>query len=232
MPLRTKAHISPCVAGMCFSAEADVVAGVVIGVIGVDALRHVRRPAERALAAVPVVLAAHLLIEAFVWWGLDGQLSRRVVLPASWAYLAIAFGVLPILVPLAVAALEPASSRRRIRPFLVVGIAVSAVLMYSVVRGPVEASIRGNHIDYRVDLWLGGALVALYLIATCGSLLTSTHAHVRWFGTANLFAALGLTWLDKASFISLWCFWATVTSVAIAVHLRFAGRPPSRLVPA
>jgi hypothetical protein len=32
---------------VCFSAEADVMAGMVVGVIGVDALRHVHRPAEK-----------------------------------------------------------------------------------------------------------------------------------------------------------------------------------------
>ena len=216
---------------MCFSAEADVVAGLVVGVIGADALRHVRRPAERALAAIPVVLAVHLLIEAFVWWGLNGQLTGRVVPPASWVYLAIAFGVLPVLVPVAVGALEPASDRGRIKFFAVVGIGVSTVLMYAVVRGPVQASIRGRHIDYRIDLGHGGTLVALYLLATCGSLLTSAHAHVRWFGVANLAAALSLAWLDKTSFISLWCFWAAATSIAIAVHLRYAEHPREPLVP-
>ena len=63
---------------MCFSAEADVVAGLVVTSIGVDALRQVRRPAERLLRALPVLLGAHLLVEAVVWQGLTGDIDPSV----------------------------------------------------------------------------------------------------------------------------------------------------------
>lgn len=214
---------------MCFSAEADLVAGVVVGALGVDGLRHARRPAEKALAALPVVLGVHQLVEAFVWWGLDDRVPNSVERPAVWLYLLIAFGVLPILVPFAVWALEPESDPRRFRAFAATGVGVAAVLTYAVVRGPVDASIEGHHISYVVDLWHGGVLVALYVFATCGAMLVSKHRHVQWFGAANLAAAAFLTWLDKTSFISLWCLWAAVTSVAIVVHLRYADRPPTSM---
>lgn len=213
---------------MCFSAEADVVAGIVVGAIGIDAVRHVRQPSERALAALPVVLGVHQLIEAFVWWGLDDRVPSAVERTSVWLYLVLAFGVLPVLVPFAVRAVEPATDRRRFRVFVATGIGVAAVLMYAVVRGPVDASIEGHHISYVVDLWHGGLIVALYVFATCGAMLLSKHDHVRWFGAANLVAAAFLAWLDKTSFISLWCLWAAVTSVAIAAHLRYAERPPVR----
>jgi hypothetical protein len=35
-----------------------------------------------------------------------------------------------------------------------------------------------------------------------------------------------LAWVDRNGFVSLWCGWAAVTSVAIAVHLRHATREP------
>lgn len=211
---------------MCFSAEADLLAGVVVGTVGVDALRHVRRPTEKTLALIPVVLAAHLLVEALVWGGLQGRLPDGLWRSAAWLYLIIAFGALPVLVPVAVGALEPAVNRRRVRILTGLGVGVAAVLVHAVVRGPVEASIQGHHIDYRVNLWHGGLIVALYLVVTCGSLLLSGHSHVRWFGVANLAAACMLAWLDQRAFISLWCAWAAVTSVAIAVHLRRSEAPP------
>lgn len=210
---------------MCFSAEADVVAGAVIIAVGVDAFRHVRTPTEKAVAALPVVLGVHQLIESFVWLGLDDRVPHALERISLWIYLAIAYGVLPVLVPFAVRALEPASRVRRFRVFTVLGVGVAAVLMFAVVRGPVEAHIEGRHISYVVNLWYGGVIVALYVVATCGSMMSSSHRHVRWFGAANLAAAGVLAWLDKTAFISLWCLWAAVTGAAIAAHLRHAERP-------
>ncbi len=205
---------------MCFSAGADVAAGVVVGAIGVEGLRHVRRPAEMWLAALPVVLAAHQLVEAVVWWGLQGDAGDAVWRPALGLYLAIAFGVLPVLVPIAIGALERPERPQRCRLFTVVGAGVSAVLMYAVVRGPTDASIQERHIDYSVDLWQGGLIVALYVVATCGPMLLSRLRPVRRFGMANVAVAGTLAWLSESAFISLWCLWAAVTSVAISHHLR------------
>ena len=205
---------------MCFSAEADVIGGLVVGGIGIDALRHVGRRAERLLAALPVVLGAHQLIEGVVWWGLEGHVSARFWEPARFLYLTIAFGVLPVLVPLAVGSLEPVSKRVQTAWLTAVGAVVSIVLMYAVIDGPVESTIEGHHIAYRVELWQGGLIVVLYVAATCGSLLLSSHRHVRWFGAANLVAVVLLGWLAQNAFISLWCAWAAVASLAIAFHLR------------
>ena len=49
---------------MCFSAEADLVTGVVVGVVGIDALRHIRKPHQLALAATPLLFAVHEIDEA------------------------------------------------------------------------------------------------------------------------------------------------------------------------
>ena len=217
---------------MCFSATADLVAGVVVGTIGVDAVRHARLPSQRLLASLPIVLAVHEIIEAFVWWHLRGDVSDGLGKAATVAYLLIAFGLLPVLVPIAVGALEPRPAGRRMMVFTAIGAAVAAVLLYSVIRGPVTATIEGHHISYEVDLYRGGILVALYVLATCGSLLASHHRHVRWFGAVNLVVVVVLAVVDKTAFISLWCAWAAVTSGGIALHLRhFEPRPGSRRHP-
>jgi len=207
---------------VCFSPQADLVAGSAVCAIGVDALRHVRLRRQRLVAALPLVLGGHQVVEALVWWGLQGRVANAVWHPALYLYLGIAFGVVPVMVPLAVAALEPAAPApwRRMGGFVALGAVVAAVLMYAVIRGPVRADIEGRHIAYHVELWQGGAIVALYALATCGSLLASSHRPVRWFGAVNLIAVCLLAWLYTSAFISLWCLWAAVTSVAIDVHLR------------
>jgi hypothetical protein len=211
---------------VCFSAQADLVAGVVVGAIGVDAARHVRRRPEWLLASIPLVLAAHQLIEVAVWRGLDGEVPRGVWWPAMIAYLMIAFGLVPVLIPVAVAALEPPARRQRLTGFVVAGCLVAGVLMVALVRGPVEAVVESRHIAYHVRLWHGGLLVMLYVVATCGPLLFSSFRHIRRYGVLNLGAVCGLAWLSQSGLISLWCVWAAVTSVAIAVHLRTVHRTP------
>jgi len=213
---------------VCLSPEVDVVAGLVIGVVGLDAIRHVRRPAERPLATLPLVFACHQLIEAFVWWGLQGKIPSALGHGAEWLYLAIAFGVLPILVPVAVGALEPVAHRLRTGVFVAVGLAVAVSLMYDVVRGPVVATINGHSIAYRADLWHGGTLAVLYVLATCGALLASDHGQVRRWGELNLAAVLVLAWVNRTGFVSLWCLWAAITSIAIAMHLRYSPHGPAQ----
>jgi Family of unknown function (DUF6629) len=205
---------------MCFSASADFVVGGFMVAVGIDAVRHVRRPAQRWLAAVPLVLGSHQLVEGFVWRGLEGAVSESTWRAALWVYLVIAFAVVPVLIPVAVGALEPVVHRRRTFIFTAIGAFVGGVLMYAVVRGPVEAVIEGHHIAYAVDLWHGGLLVGLYVIATCGSLLASSHREIRWLGGMNLVVLVLLAWVDQRAFISLWCAWASVTSIMIALWLR------------
>ena len=64
---------------MCFSPEGDLVGGLVVTGIGADACRHLRgRNDKLMLAALPLLLGTHQLIEAFVWWGQEGHVPAEV----------------------------------------------------------------------------------------------------------------------------------------------------------
>ena len=81
-------------------------------------------------------------------------------------------------------------------------------------------SIEGRHIAYQVDaLGHGGRLTALYVVATCGALLASSYRDLEILGALNLVAVPVLAWLTLSGFVSLWCFWAAMVSVVIALHL-------------
>ena len=209
---------------MCFSAEADLCTGVVVGVVGIDALRHVRKPHQIALAATPLLLAVHEIDEAFVWWGLRGQVSWPVEHAAIYVFLAIAF-VLPFWVPFAMLGVETKVHRRQwMKAFLVVGTVTSVALLAAVVRGPVGAAVDGSHVAYTADISYADILVALYIVATCGSCLVASNRWLVLLGLANLLAVIALGWITFTGFTSLWCAWAALTSVAIAIYLRRSGR--------
>jgi hypothetical protein len=208
---------------VCFSAEADVVGGIVVGAIGVDAFRHLRgRSNHLLLATLPLLLGAHQLVEAFVWWGVEGQVPHDVGRVALWIYLLIAFVVLPIFVPLAVLALEPTTRRRqRMAPFVALGAGVATVLFWAMLRAPIDVAERPYHLSYSVSISNGGLVVALYVAAVCGALLFSGYRHIEIFGVANLVAVALLAWLTIDGFASLWCGYAAISAGAIALHMRY-----------
>ena len=205
---------------MCFSPQADLVTGVAVGVVGVDALRHVSNRRELPLASLPMLFAAHQLIETFVWWGLDGHVAWSVARVAIYAYLVIAF-VLPVVVPLCVLAVEPSPRHREVMTLCVgLGAGVAAVLLVGLAQGPVGAHDAGHRIAYEIGGSPGVVLEVLYVVATCGALLASSSRAIRVFGVANLVAVTVLAVLTTGNIASVWCAWAAISSVAIAWHLR------------
>lgn len=205
---------------MCFSPEMDLSTGVVVAAVGVDALRHVRRPAQVVLGALPALFALHQVDESLVWWGLRGQLPASVTHAAIYVFLAFAFA-LPFLVPLAMYRSERVPARRfAMAVLLVVGSATTGMLLSAIAGGPVGASIDGHHIAYTADVSYTVLLTVLYVLATCGALLAASDHLLAVFGLANLAAVGLLQWLTFTGLTSLWCAWAAAGSVAIAVYLR------------
>lgn len=214
---------------MCFSPQADVLGGLVICAIGVDAVRHVgQRRDFLALAWIPLMLGAHQFIEALVWLWLQGHVPRGIGQVALWAYLLIAFVVLPVFVPLAVIALEPTKRRKQLMaPFAAIGTVIAALLLAAMIRGPVGVRLAPYHLAYSIHLPDGLLIVAAYVVAVCGPLLLSGYRNVALFGIVNLIAVVVIARLTISGFASVWCGWAALTSAAITLHCRLA-KPHSR----
>lgn len=214
---------------MCFSATADVTAGVIITVVGIDAVRHIRSPRQVPLGVLPLVLAAHQLTEAVVWWGLQGHVSRGYQTVAMASYLAVAFVVLPVYFPVAVLLVEPGRRRRTAMWILaLIGAVVAVDLGAALLRGPVTAELCPFHISYGVDISAGWLVVAGYVLATCGAALMSSSRFLQAFGVLNLAAVGALALLERDGFASLWCAWAALASITIALQLR---HPPPKASP-
>jgi MFS family permease len=210
--------------GVCFSPQADLVGGTVVAGIGIDACWHLRGRREHLLlAALPVVLGVHQLVEAFVWWGLQGHVSHTIERVALWLYLLIAFVLLPTFVPLAVRALEITNrAKRRMLPFVVLGAIVSVVLLAAMLRAPgISVELRPYHLAYGINLNHGGLIVSCYVTAVCGALFFSGYRDIALFGLANLVAVVVIAWLTIDGFASIWCGYAALSAGAIALHMRY-----------
>lgn len=206
---------------MCFSPEADLTAGLVLGVIAADALRRGPRRSDLPLALFPAVLAVHSLIEAVVWYAGRGQVDASVGTVATYAYLFIAFVVLPTLVPVAIWVREPDSRHRwALTALVLLGLAVSTVLGSVLLLDPVTATLDTHFIRYTTTIPVGGLVVAGYVLAICGAGLLSSARMIRAFAMVNVLAVAVLTLVNAAALTSLWCGWAVVTSVAIVSVIR------------
>lgn len=205
---------------MCFSPEMDAVAGTVVTLVGLDALRQVRSPAHVPLAAIPLVLGVHQLIETFVWLHLQGHLSASVGGPATIAYGAIAFALVPFLVPFAFLRADLVKWRAVALTFLGAGVLSAGLGLWGVARTPVTACITGHHIDYSGHIPAGVAMFVLYLVATLGPALVGRSHLLRAFGVVNVSAVALLIWLQRDGTTSLWCVWAAITGCVIDVWLR------------
>lgn len=64
------------------------------------------------------------------------------------------------------------------------------------------------------------AVGVLYVGATCGAMLLSSHQPLFRWGVANAVAVALLTLWSKAALPSAWRFWAACTSFFAAWHLR------------
>ncbi|MGW0687567.1 DUF6629 family protein [Streptomyces sp. NPDC002754] len=196
---------------MCWSATADLVAGGAIAAVGVGCVSRAActRPRAVPLAALPLLLGAHQIIEAVIWN--DGGGTGPAVL--AWAV--IALPLLPLWVPASVWwAVAPDARRRLIVP-LAAGVVTSGALVYVLATSTVTAEVRGHTMGYSIGLPHAGWLLAGYLLATIGSLLLSGERGPVLLGVLAAVVAAVCAALWRWEFISTWCAGAALCSVAL-----------------
>jgi hypothetical protein len=215
---------------LCFSPEADLVTGIVVSGVGIDALRRVPCRRYLPLAALPLLLGLHQVIEAFAWWGVRGDLPRQVGETAVWVYLAIALVVVPAFVPAAFRSAEADAGRRaRLFPFVLLGVAVAAALLPGLFNSGVGGEAACRYIAYDTGVNYSGYVFPFYVAATCLPMLLASSRRLVFFGMANLVVVALLGWLLASGVISLWCAWAAVSSVILNLEVRSAARRSERV---
>ena len=200
---------------MCWSPTADLVAGGVVTAIGVTSLANVRQLRQVPLAALPLLLGAHQLIEAVVWLGQQGRVGSAEAALARTLWAVIAYPLLPALVPLAVLLVVAPARRPLMFGFTAVGLATSAVLAYAVASGPVTAEVAGHSLRYGVGVPAPLPVTVGYLVATVGALVASGQRDIRTLGLVCGAAALVCVILWQAAFVSTWCGLAAVSSLLV-----------------
>jgi hypothetical protein len=206
---------------VCFSPQADFVAGAVVAGVGVETLRCVRARRELIVGALPLLFGIHQLVEGFVWLGLRGEVSRGLGDAAKEAYILYAHAVLPAIVPLGFMLLEPDRRRSRVMMAMAcVGVLLGAYLLWQVTAYPVGAHEQARCIDYTTHTPNDVPIGLLYIAVTCGPALISSRRYLRWFGLVSLVGAIVTAVVRVDELTSLWCVYVAIVSVLILEHFR------------
>ncbi|MET7986089.1 MULTISPECIES: DUF6629 family protein [unclassified Streptomyces] len=210
---------------MCWSATADLAAGAGIAAVGAACVIRARRRTDLPLAALPLLLGAHQIVEARVWDTGGGAGSVTV----AWAV--IALPLLAVWVPAGVLCAAPDRARRRLLLPLAAGVVTAAALAHALAARPVRAEIHGHTMGYVVDLPRSELVIAGYLFATVGALLLSGDRGLVLLGVLTGAGALVCWSLWELTFVSTWCACAAVVSVTLLgwVNSRKALAPPERV---
>ncbi len=121
--------------------------------------------------------------------------------------------------PLAVLLLEPKGRRGRVAPFVGLGAVVAAYLLWAVLDGPVGVKEEPHALVYDVDLTYGPMWAVLYIVAVIGPAVLSGYPSIVAFGLVNLVGLTVVAIVYVQAFASLWCVYAALTSVLVAVHM-------------
>ncbi|MFF6824658.1 DUF6629 family protein [Streptomyces longwoodensis] len=194
---------------MCWSATADLVAGTAVAAVGVACVARARRARDLPLAALPLLLGAHQLVEARVWHTGGGTG------PATLAWAVIALPLLAAWVPVAVWCAVPGPPRRRLLLPLASGAVTAALLTHALATRTVRAEIRGHTVGYVLGLPHPELLVAGYLVATIGAFLLSGDRVLVTLGVLVAVGALVCGALWRLEFVSTWCAVAALCSVVV-----------------
>ncbi|MCJ2125749.1 DUF6629 family protein [Methylobacterium sp. J-077] len=206
---------------MCFSPEADFIASGAIGLIGAATLAHVRQPRAVLFAATPIFFALHQFTEGFVWLGLKGEIRQEAQGHLVFLYMLYAQGILPLLMPLAVLLMEPPGWRRwLIGALTLVGAGLAAFVFRGLISYPSTACIEQHSIHYDNPGTALTSVAAIYVVATCGALIASSHRVVRWFGWLNFIGVIATLIVKGYAFTSVWCLYAAAVSVILFWQFR------------
>ena len=211
---------------MCFSATASFTAATIIGGIGAVTLgkaAKLREPALLPIAAFPALFAVQQTTEGLLWLDLarsEPGVCRPFLVHAFLGYAEIFW---PVFAPLAAWLIEPVQWRRRLIGIcLATGGALSAYLLWKMIGSPYTASPATGHIVYRNAVGYPDGIEIPYVLATTISLLLSSHRMIQLLAVVILGGFALAWWSYHQSYISVWCFFAALSSVLVYLFVRQA----------
>lgn len=208
---------------MCFSATASFGSGIVLTTIGAVTLTRTRARAQWAFAAIPLLFGMQQIAEGFTWLTLIHSEYLVYQQAAIQSFLFFAHVLWPIWIPFSVWCLEKDPIRRMIFSIiLVLALILSASEVYCMFAFPTIAIVNEHHIDYTVAFprWYAIVTEGMYFVVTLLPCYISTVKRMWIFGYCLTITLVMSAIFYKLYVVSVWCFFAAITSVAIFFILK------------
>lgn len=207
---------------MCFSAPASFTASAVLATLGTVLICRTKNKRLLPLALIPWFFALQQGAEGVVWLSLTKGLSPFIAAAAKNVFLFFAFVFWPVWVPLSLWIAEKTAWRKQVMAFcLGVGLLLSFLLVLTI--SSVNALPYRGSIHYLNEGSISGVYelgVIFYGIATMLPLFFSSLKKMWALALLITLAGVGIYLIDHFFFISLWCFFAALLSLALLKLLR------------
>ena len=198
---------------MCFSAQASIVAGIVLVSIGIAALRHMKDRQYVYLKLIPIFFGIQQFFEALVW--ITGDHPHLPLLSfGKYGFLLFAFIVWPLWIPWSVLYAERDLQRKKmLYSVLFVGALTSVYLAWKMLFFPVTVSLSCNHVQYILGGKVQGWFPFLgYMIATVAPFFIARHRILHYMGVAVVVSIIVSAYFYTVFFTSVWCFFSALLS--------------------
>jgi hypothetical protein len=201
---------------MCFSAPASFVASGVLAAIGTAIVVRTKHKRLLPLALIPLWFAIQQAAEGFVWLGLPNPSSSKNL------YLFFAYSFWPFWIPLAMWISETQKLRKQLLALCFgIGVTVAIALGLLIPETTAEAytcSIHYSNTATNDSLSIFAQI--LYAIATLAPPFISSIPRMWALGALAVVFGGALIWIDQLLFVSMWCFFAAIFSLALFFILK------------
>ena len=203
---------------MCFSAAASFGASSVISTIGIVSYKKANHTPYRLLAMIPIFFGLQQFSEGVVWLASTNDQFSGLLSISTYGFIFFAWILWPIYIPFALFRLEQNPTRKKIiRFFWFAGIMIALLLVYVVLFYGIHAEIQDSSILYDFNVpyskrWLFGFF---YLVATVLSPMISSISKMWILGVLNILTYFVTKIYFYDNIISVWCFFAAISSVLI-----------------
>jgi hypothetical protein len=221
---------------MCFSASGSFGAAAIIAATGAVALTQRKVPAQRLLAAVPLLFAVQQCAEGAVWLTMD-EPGRGLHRLAVMVFLGTAAAVWPTWMPLALLIAEPRPSpesgstrptrRQWLAGLTAVGVVVSIYAVAVMMRSLPVARIAGHSLAYSYaepSKMVVALHVPMYALATVVPFFVSSLDKAKLMGALLACGMVATFVIKRDAMVSTWCFYAAILSGVIVASLAAESR--------